>query len=258
MKKTVYLAITLITFGMIPTIYADSNNDDLLRIALEADQQILLQINSIYGSTIPSHIKSLYEQGHQSVIELENSIENNSEESKENFLSALKSFKQISKFIQKSSDTANNLENKYKSYKDEIQRLEKFINSLKSASQKLNSPIDFTNVDSLLSEIKQKISNNENDTRQQIDELKSLTYSLKQQIHETSSHKNQDKFINFMQNQLDQFEIKLQKFSNNESDPDRIEEIRSLISQTRTLISEKNFEDAKIIFNDITEVMKNI
>lgn len=258
MKKTVYLAITLITFGMIPTIYADSNNDDLLRIALEADQQILLQINSIYGSTIPSHIKSLYEQGHQSVIELENSIENNSEESKENFLSALKSFKQISKFIQKSSDTANNLENKYKSYKDEIQRLEKFINSLKSASQKLNSSIDFTNVDSLLSEIKQKISNNENDTRQQIDELKSLTYSLKQQIHETSSHKNQDKFINFMQNQLDQFEIKLQKFSNNESDPDRIEEIRSLISQTRTLISEKNFEDAKIIFNDITEVMKNI
>ena len=258
MKKTVYLAITLITFGMIPTIYADSNNDDLLRIALEADQQILLQINSIYGSTIPSHIKSLYEQGHQSVIELENSIENNSEESKENFLSALKSFKQISKFIQKSSDTANNLENNYKSYKDEIQRLEKFINSLKSASQKLNSPIDFTNVDGLLSEIKQKISNNENDTRQQIDELKSLTYSLKQQIHETSSHKNQDKFINFMQNQLDQFEIKLQKFSNNESDPDRIEEIRSLISQTRTLISEKNFEDAKIIFNDITEVMKNI
>ena len=258
MKKTVYLAITLITFGMIPTIYADSNNDDLLRIALEADQQILLQINSIYGSTIPSHIKSLYEQGHQSVIELENSIENNSEESKENFLSALKSFKQISKFIQKSSDTANNLENKYKSYKDEIQRLEKFINSLKSASQKLNSSIDFTIVDSLLSEIKQKISNNENDTRQQIDELKSLTHSLKQQIHETSSHKNQDKFINFMQNQLDQFEIKLQKFSNDESVPDKIEEIRSLISQTRTLISEKNFEDAKIIFNDITEVMKNI
>ena len=258
MKKTVYLTITLITFGMIPSIYADSNNDDLLRIALEADQQILLQINSIYGSTIPSHIKSLYEQGHQSVIELENSIENNSEESKENFLSALKSFKQISKFIQKSSDTANNLENKYKSYLDEIQRLEKFINSLKSASQKLNSSIDFTIVDSLLSEIKQKISNNENDTRQQIDELKSLTYSLKQQIHETSSHKNQDKFINFMQNQLDQFEIKLQKFSNDESVPDKIEEIRSLISQTRTLISEKNFEDAKIIFNDITEVMKNI
>ena len=110
MKKLAFFAITVLIFGAISpslTNHAYGQNDPsiLVRIAVQADKQIVNQLNGVYGNETPNNIKFLYEKGHSAVESLTESLSNdNVEKAKQDFLLAMTSFMQISRTISQSSE----------------------------------------------------------------------------------------------------------------------------------------------------------
>ncbi|MBT6194855.1 MAG: hypothetical protein HOI05_03450, partial [Nitrosopumilus sp.] len=69
MKKLALFAIFVLIFGTIsPSLvnYAYAQNDPsiLLRIAIQADKQIVNQLDRVYGDQIPNNIQIIYDKGH--------------------------------------------------------------------------------------------------------------------------------------------------------------------------------------------------
>ena len=91
---TIFVLISGVAFtSSANNAYAQNDPSILLRIATQADKQILNQLDRSYGDSIPSKIQTLYEKGHTSVESLKNSLSDNIEQAREDFLTAMKSFK---------------------------------------------------------------------------------------------------------------------------------------------------------------------
>ena len=76
MKKLALFAIIVLIFGTIsPSLtnqaYAQNDPSILLRIAIQADKQIVNQLNNVYSNQIPNNIKILYDKGHTAVKSLD-------------------------------------------------------------------------------------------------------------------------------------------------------------------------------------------
>ena len=79
MKTLALFTVFVLTFGttstsLINDVYAQNDPNVLLHIATQADTQILNQLDSTYGNSVPSDIQVLYEKGHMTVVSLENSL----------------------------------------------------------------------------------------------------------------------------------------------------------------------------------------
>ena len=69
MKKLAVFAIIVLIFGTIsPSLansaYAQNDSSILLRIAVQADKQIVNQLDGVYGDQIPNNLQILYDKGH--------------------------------------------------------------------------------------------------------------------------------------------------------------------------------------------------
>ena len=100
MKTIALFTIFVLIFGttsLVSDAYAQNDPKILLRIAEQADKQIKNQLVSSYGDSIPSDIADLYEKGHKSVESLKNSLPDDVNQAREDFLTAMKLFQQISR-----------------------------------------------------------------------------------------------------------------------------------------------------------------
>ena len=110
MKKLALFTIIILVFGTIsPSLdnqaYAQNDPNILLRIAIQADKQIVNQLDKKYENEIPNEINILYDKGHEAVKSLDQSLSNNDiEKAKQDFLLAMNSFMQISRTISQSSE----------------------------------------------------------------------------------------------------------------------------------------------------------
>ena len=109
MKKLAVFAIIVLIFGTIsPSLvdhaYGQSDPSILLRIAVQADKQIVNQLDRVYGDQIPNNLQILYDKGHRAVYSLDKSLPNDIEKAKQDFLLAMNSFMQISRTISQSSE----------------------------------------------------------------------------------------------------------------------------------------------------------
>lgn len=156
------LVVSMI-FSAVPAAFADSQLDSLVNIATQARTQVKLQLDR--ADNVPGDIKSLYDQGNSETELLINSVKQQDvEQSKQHFLSAMRIFKQISMTFSPTAKAAapqaaqtvqvpSNI-----NYKASITRMENYISTLKELVAKNSISVDFTNLDELIQDAKENLA----------------------------------------------------------------------------------------------------
>ncbi|MGB1690741.1 MAG: hypothetical protein ACPHC0_04850 [Nitrosopumilus sp.] len=269
MKKLALFAIIVLIFGtMSPSLvnhaYGQNDPSILLRIAVQAEKQIINQLDKKYENQIPNNINILYDKGHRAVKSLDQSLSNNDiEKAKQDFLLAMNSFMQISRIMSQSSEkvVVTISENSTQNLQSKIDRIEKYVKTLESISQKHNK-IDqnkdqFTKAYSLIKEIRYQINSNEN-PYDNINELNNLMNSIKKEIRNSIAEKQSNSIKNFFEKFLAQIDQKLMEAKDLDRDQIAIDKANELILEIRELLSNNQINDAKKVYSELKVVLKDI
>ncbi|MFB5602312.1 MAG: hypothetical protein ACPG8B_02085 [Nitrosopumilus sp.] len=269
MKKLALFAIIVLIFGtMSPSLvnhaYGQNDPSILLRIAVQAEKQIVNQLDKKYENQIPNNINILYDKGHRAVKSLDQSLSNNDiEKAKQDFLLAMNSFMQISRIMSQSSEkvVVTISENSTQNLQSKIDRIEKYVKTLESISQKHNK-IDqnkdqFTKAYSLIKEIRYQINSNEN-PYDNINELNNLMNSIKKEIRNSIAEKQSNSIKNFFEKFLAQIDQKLMEAKDLDRDQIAIDKANELILEIRELLSNNQINDAKKVYSELKVVLKDI
>jgi len=269
LKKLALFAIIVLIFGTIsPSLanqaYGQNDPSILLRIATQADKQIVNQLDKKYQNEIPNNINILYEKGHRAVESLDKSLSNNDiEKAKQDFLLAMNSFMQISRIISQSSEKVIVVSVSQKSNQNlesKLDRLEKYVKTLESISNKHKieqNGNNFTTAYSLIQEIRNQINANE-DSSKNIDKLKDLIKSIKNEIRNSMAEKQSNSIKNFFEKFLAQIDQKLMQAKDLGRDEIEIDRANELILEIRELLSKNQINDAKTVYSELKVVLKNI
>ena len=268
MKKLAVFAIIVLIFGTIsPSLvdraYGQSDPSILLRIAVQADKQIVNQLDRVYGDQIPNNLQILYDKGHRAVYSLDESLPNDIEKAKQDFLLAMNSFMQISRTISQSSEkvvvvTVSDKSNRHLT--SEIDRLEKYVKTLEKISKKYNTNVesDFIKIYDLIQELRIQINNGYGTYDDVINEIKIILDSIKNDIRESAIKQRSDFIKRFFDRLLNQVDKLLTHAQNNDVDQIQIDKASALILEIRELLSKNQINDAKVVFAELKELMKNI
>ena len=270
MKKLALFAIIVLIFGtMSPSLvnhaYGQNDPSILLRIAIQADKQIVNQLDKRYENQIPNNINILYDKGHTAVKSLDQSLSNNDvEKAKQDFLLAMNSFMQISRIMSQSSEkvvVVTVSENSTQNLQSKLDRLEKYVKTLESISKKHNkieqNKDEFTNAYSLIENIRNQINTDENPSKN-INELKNLINSIKNDIRNSIAEKQSNAIKNFFEKFLAQIDQKLIEAKDQNRDQIEIDKANELILEIRELLSKNQINDAKTVYSELKVVLKNI
>ena len=268
MKKLALLTIFILILGtmstsMINPAHAQNDPSILLRIAVQADKQILNQLDKKYGNDIPNNIQILYDKGHASVKSLDESLPDDVEQAKKDFLTSMDSFMQISRIISQSSEKVVVVTIYKKSNTDlssEIDRLEKYVKTMETISKKhdLDVKNDFVKIHNLIQELRNQTNDQNMINNDLIGQIKIILDSVKNKISESSS-KHQSNFIKqFLEKLLDKIEKQLTNVQGDNIDQTQIDKGHELILEIRDLLSKNQINSAKIVYSELKELMKNI
>ena len=268
MKKLAVFAIIVLIFGtvspsLVDRAYGQNDPSILLRIAVQADKQIVNQLDRVYGDQIPTNLQILYDQGHGSVYSLDESLPDDIEKAKQDFLLAMNSFMQISRIISQSSEKAVVVTVSDKSNRNltsEIDRLEKYVKTLEKISKKYNTNVesDFIKIYDLIQELRIQINNGYGSYDDVINEIKIILNSIKNDIRESAIKHRSDFIKRFFDRLLDQIDKLLTHAQNNDVDQIQIDKAHALILEIRELLSKNQINDAKVVYVELKELMKNI
>ena len=268
MKKLAVFAIIVLIFGTVsPSLVggAHAQNDPsiLLRIAVQADKQIVNQLDRVYGDQIPNNLQILYDKGHGAVYSLDESLPDDIEKAKQDFLVAMNSFMQISRIISQSSEKAVVVTVSDKSNRDltsEIDRLEKYVKTLEKISKKYNTNVesDFIKIYDLIQELRIQINDEYGAYDDVINEIKIILNSIKNDIRESAIKHKSDFIKRFFDRLLNQIDKLLTHAQDNDVDQIQIDKAHALILEIRELLSKNQINDAKVVFTELKGLMENI
>ena len=267
MKKLAVFAIIVLIFGTIsPSLvdgaYAQNDPSILLSIAVQADKQIVNQLDRVYGDQIPNNLQILYDKGHGAVYSLDESLPNDIEKAKQDFLLAMNSFMQISRIISQSSEKVVVVVVSDKSNRDlsnELDRLVNYVKSLETISKKYDTDTesDFIKIYDLIQELRQQV-NDLNEVNVGIKKIKIILDSIKNDIRESAIEQRSDFIKQFFDRLLDQIDKLLTKAQNDGVDQIQIDKGHELILEIKELLSKNQINDAKVIFAELKALMENI
>jgi len=268
MKKLAVFAIIVLIFGTIsPSLvdraYGQSDPSILLRIAVQADKQIVNQLDRVYGDQIPNNLQILYDKGHRAVYSLDESLPNDIEKAKQDFLLAMNSFMQISRTISQSSEkvvvvTVSDKSNRHLT--SEIDRLEKYVKTLEKISKKYNTNVesDFIKIYDLIQELRIQINDGYGTYDDVINEIKIILDSVKNDIRESAIKQKSDFIKRFFDRLLNQVDKILTHAQDNDVDQIQIDKAHALILEIRELLSKNQINDAKVVFAELKGFMEKI
>ena len=268
MKKLAVFVIIVLIFGtvspsLVDRAYGQNDPSILLRIAIQADKQIVNQLDRVYGDQIPNNLKILYDKGHRAVYSLDESLPDDIEKAKQNFLLAMTSFMQISRTISQSSEKAVETTVSDKSNRDltsEIDRLEKYVKTLEKISKKYNTNVesDFIKIYDLIQELRIQINNGYGSYDDIISEIKIILDSIKNDIRESAIKQRSDFIKRFFDRLLDRIDKQLTEAQDDNIDQIQINKASALILEIRELLSKNQINDAKVVFAELKGLMENI
>ena len=266
MKKLAIFTIIVLIFGTVsPSLvdgaYAQNDPSILLRIAVQADKQIVNQLDRVYADQIPNNLQILYDKGHGAVSSLDESLPNDIEKAKQDFLLAMNSFMQISRIISQSSEKVVVVvsDKSNKDLNSEIDRLEKYVKTLETISKKYNTDVesDFIKIYDLIQELRKQV-NDLNEVNLGIKKIKIILDSIKNDIRESALEQRSDFIKRFFDRLLDQVDKQLTKAQDDGIDQTQIDKGHELILEIRELVSKNQINDAKVIFAELQGLMENI
>jgi hypothetical protein len=264
MKKLAVFAIIVLIFGTIsPSLvdgaYAQNDPSILLRIAVQADKQIVNELDGVYGDQIPNNLQILYDKGHGAVYSLDESLPNDIEKAKQDFLLAMNSFMQISRIISQSSEKVVAVtvsDTTSRTLSNELDRLVKYVKSLETISKKydVDTESDFIKIYDLIQELRKQ----DNQVNVGIKKIKIILDSIKNDIRESALEQRSDFIKQFFDRSLNQVDEQLTKAQDNGVDQTQIDKGHELILEIRELLSKNQINDAKVIFVELKGLMENI
>jgi hypothetical protein len=269
LKKLAFFAIIVLICGtMSPSLvnhaYGQNDPSILLRIAVQADKQIVNQLDKKYENKIPNNINILYDKGHTAVKSLDQSLSKNDiEKAKQDFLLAMNSFMQISRIMSQSSEKSIEVNVSVisnQALESKIDRIEKFVQTLESISKKHNivqNEDEFTKAHSLIKEIRNQITSNQNPS-EKINELNNLMNSIQKEIRNSIAEKQSIAIKNFFEKFLVQIDQKLIEAKDLDRNQIEIDKANELIVEIRELLSKNQINDAKKVYSELKVVLKNI
>jgi len=267
MKKIAVFTIIVLIFGTVsPSLvnhaYGQNDPSILLRIAIQADKQIENQLDRVYGDQIPNNLKILYDKGHRAVYSLDESLPNDVEKAKKDFLLAMNSFMQISRIISQSSEkvvVVTVSEKSNRSLSNELDRLLKYVKSLETISKKYNTDVesDFIKIYDLIQELR-KQTNDLNEVNVGINKIKVIVNSIKNDIRESAIEQKSDFIKRFFDRLLDRIDEQLTKAQDDDVDQTQIDKASALILEIRELLSKNQINDAKVVFAELKGLIENI
>ena len=269
MKKLAFFAIIVLICGtMSPSLvnhaYGQNDPSILLRIAVQADKQIVNQLDKKYENQIPNNINILYDKGHTAVKSLDQSLSSNDiEKAKQDFLLAMNSFMQISRIMSQSSEKSIEVNVSvipHQALESKIDRIEKFVQTLESISKKHNivqNKDEFTKAHSLIKEIRDQITSNQNPS-EKITELNNLMNSIQKEIRNSIAEKQSNAIKNFFEKFLVQIDQKLIEAKDLDRNQIEIDKANELILEIRELLSKNQINDAKKVYSELKVVLKDI
>ena len=208
MKTKLSIILTALVVSMIfsgvPAVLADSQLASLVNIATQARIQVKLQLDR--ADNVPGDIKALYDQGNSETELLINSVKQQDvEQSKQHFLSAMRIFKQISMtFSSTTKVVAPQVSPTVQSptsninYKASISRMENYVYTLKELVAKNNISVDFTNLDELIQNAKENIAKGDmTSVAKTYDDLKIAISDTQSLIKEKTNQKLVDRAKSF-------------------------------------------------------------
>jgi hypothetical protein len=267
MKKLAVFAIIVLIFGtvspsLVDRAYGQSDPSILLRIAEQADKQIVNQLDNVYGDQIPNNLQILYDKGHAATESLDESLPDDIEKAKQDFLLAMNSFMQISRTISQSSEkvVVVTISKKLdRNLSNELDRLLNYVKSLETISKKYNANVesDFIKIYDLIQELR-KQSNDLNEVNVGIKKIKVILDSIKNDIRESAIKQKSDFIKRFFDRLLDRIDKQLTKAKDDGVDQTQIDKGHKLILEIRELLSKNQIKDAKVLFAELKGLMENI
>ena len=197
--------------GMTSNVSAVDDPAVWLKIAKRAQEQIHNQISNDSSDKV----KRLFEEGTQKVNALEKALRSDDiEAAKKHFLSAMKIFKEISRHLATSdtvSDVAPQTESTVRStIKDpsnDLQRLQAYVNSLKTIAKKHNATIDFSDLDELFAEARKQINDKQFELAlETLHEIKETVVKVNKELREEASKQESQRANEYAKKYLEQLD----------------------------------------------------
>ena len=207
MKQTQMAALIAVVATLIvgvPSIFADTL-DSLVTIATKAQAQVQFQLQR--AQNVPDDLKSLFEQGsNETDMLISSAKQGDVAQAKQHFLSAMKAFKQVSVGLsspqentsQKTAIAPPVSQSTLNSYRDSIDRTEKYASMLKDLVAKNNFTVDFSRVDKLVENARSSLAANDIPSVDKIFvDLKSALTDIQNAIKEQTIQNQNDRAKSF-------------------------------------------------------------
>ena len=202
------LVSSMILGGMTSNVSAQDEPGILLKIAKRAQEQIHNQISPDSSDKV----KRLFEDGIQKVNSLEEALRSDDISSaKEYFLSAMKIFTEISRQLT-TSDAApqaetDSVRTTVKDPSNDLQRLQGYVNNLKTIAKKHDATIDFSELDELFSKARQQISDRQLALAlETLNKIKEATVEINKELREETSKQESQRAKEYAQKYLEQLD----------------------------------------------------
>ena len=199
-----FLAIALsMIFGSIPNyVFADSQSESMIKIAIQARDQLKIQLSKTNSS---NDLNDLFNEGLAKVELLKKAAKiDDTPKAREYFLSAMKIFREISQQIaqQQSLENAKSTAQSQPSRSNEIERLERYLNTLKGIANKNNLDVDFSKIEKLIENAKQDQKDVDYDERTSREEIKREIIILQKSLKEKTSSSTTERAKSFAKKHL--------------------------------------------------------
>ena len=199
-----FLAIAFsMIFGSIPNyVFADSQSESMIKIAIQARDQLKIQLSKTNSS---NDLNDLFNEGLAKVELLKEAVKiDDTPKAREYFLSAMKIFREISQQIaqQQSLENAKSAAQSQPSRSNEIERLERYLNTLKGIANKNNLDVDFSKIEKLIENAKQDQKDVDYDERTSREEIKREIIILQKSLKEKTSSSTTERAKSFAKKHL--------------------------------------------------------
>jgi len=241
-----FLVMSMIFSGIPTSVEAQADSTFLLKIALDAQRHV----QQLISNDTSEEIKRLFNEASNEVTLLEVSLENGDVSSaRQHFQSAMNIFKKITRMVSTQVETADaTLRLSVSPYDlmSELDRLEKYLTSLKAIAERHDAGIDFTKIDELIETTRDNIDNgNLAQAQDDIIQLRQMIFEIKNTLDEQTRQKKADRVELYVESYL----VNLDRF------------IEHLKTQEYPLTTINEFEEAKTNLasaSDVYEIIQQI
>jgi len=273
--KTLSFALIALVGTMILNIpiqsYADPQLDTLLRIAIQAKNNLSVAISQI--NNVSDEITTLYNQGSSETDELAKAIDKQDVDSaKQHFLSAMQFFKTTNDKINSLNATAYTDQQRTDivQLQSEISRMDNIGKRLQTIANRNHVDIDFTKLDQFVQTARQDLdSGNIEDASKAIQNANQFVIDAHHSLATIAQQRTSDRAKDFTEKQIERFSNITEPNSvqnmtktpsptniQNNTNPVQNENPQELVAKLRKLISEGKVDEAIKVIKSLEAYQK--